>query len=189
LQYNYEKKDEGFPFKYTCMVEYKLTKNNSLTIKTSVKNNAETSMPVCDGWHPYFNLGASINTLMFELNSHKMLEFNEKLVPAGNILPYQKFQQPEIFGDAFLDNCFLLNENNKAACVLKNVQSGLQLTICADASYPYLQLYTPEHRKSVAIENLSAAPDAFNNKTGLTILKPKQSKTFQTTYKVSFNHK
>ncbi|MEP6467820.1 MAG: aldose 1-epimerase [Parafilimonas sp.] len=182
LQYDYKNKQEGFPFAYRCLVTYSLQKNNSLTLTTTVENYSDTEMPVCDGWHPYFTLHAKVNDLTLQLNSKKILEFNDKLVPTGKVIAYRKFQQPEIFGKTFFDNCFLLNENNKPACILKNTKSGLQLTIQPDNSYPYLQLYTPENRNCIAIENLSAAPNAFNNKMGLQILKPKEKTFFKTTY-------
>ena len=185
LQYEYQKEDKGFPFNYTCIVTYSLEKNNSLSIKTSVKNNSEVEMPVCDGWHPYFTLGEKVNELLLEMNADKTLVFNKQLVPTGEIIPYKKFQQPEIFDETVLDNCFLLNDNNKPACVLRNNKSGLELTIQPDISYPYLQIYTPPHRKSIAIENLSAAPDAFNNKIGLAILKPGETCSFKTVYSAS----
>jgi aldose 1-epimerase len=51
-----------------------------------------------------------------------------------------------------------------------------------DRSYPYLQLYTPPHRRSIAIENLSAAPDVFNNRIGLVTLEPDHTKTFSARY-------
>jgi aldose 1-epimerase len=54
-----------------------------------------------------------------------------------------------------------------------------------ESSYPYLQLYTPPHRESIAIENLSAAPDAFNNGMGLINLEPGASATFKTAYTIS----
>jgi aldose 1-epimerase len=185
LQYQYANTNEGFPFKYSCIVNYSLQKNNSLTLTTSIENYSDTEMPVCDGWHPYFTLRAKINELTLQLNAEKILEFNEALMPTGKILTYTRFQQPEILNSTILDNCFLLNENDKPACVLKNLTSGLQLTINPDKFYPYLQVYTPEHRYSIAIENLSAAPNAFNNKMGLTILKPAEKISFTTTYSVS----
>jgi aldose 1-epimerase len=46
-------------------------------------------------------------------------------------------------------------------------------------NYPYLQLYTPPSRDALSIENLSAAPDAFNNGLGLTILEPGQKVDFE----------
>jgi len=185
LQYHYKNNDEGFPFKYDCTVNYSLKKNGSITLTTSVENLSDSEMPVCDGWHPYFILHAKIDKLSLQLNANKILEFSGKLLPTGKIISYTKFQQPEIFGETILDNCFILNENDKPACVLQNVTSGLQLTITPENSYPYLQLYTPENRNSIAIENLSAAPDAFNNKIGLKILQPKEKISFKTTYSVS----
>jgi aldose 1-epimerase len=47
-----------------------------------------------------------------------------------------------------------------------------------------LQIYTPPHRKSIAIENLSSAPDAFNNKIGLIELGAEESHAFQTRYRI-----
>lgn len=176
---------ESYVFDFTCDVVYTLEENNRLTLQTTIKNISQQDLPLCDGWHPYFTLGENINGLSFMMNSNSMLEFNERLLPTGNILPYQQFQVPETIGDTFLDNCFQLNNTVQPACVLKNITTGLQLTIQPDASYPYLQVYTPPHRKSIAIENLSGAPDAYNNKIGLIILSPQQEKTFTTKYIVS----
>jgi aldose 1-epimerase len=69
-------------------------------------------------------------------------------------------------------------------CTLKDDQLGLALYIYPERSYPYLQIYTPPHRKSIAIENLSSAPDAFNNKMGLIELGPEDSQAFQTRYRI-----
>jgi len=180
LGYAYAKEGEGYPFNYTCVVTYRLEKNSLLSIETSVKNDSDTAIPICDGWHPYFTLGTKLDELLFEMNATQMVEFNDKLVPTGNIIPYNRFREPEIFGNTFLDNCFLVNDNDRPACILTNPKTGLQLIINPDKSYPYLQLYTPEGRNSIAIENLSAVPDAFNNKMGLTILNAGESVSFRT---------
>jgi aldose 1-epimerase len=58
------------------------------------------------------------------------------------------------------------------------------LEISPEGSYPFLQIYTPPHRQSIAIENLSAAPDAFNNKMGLIVLTAGEEKTFRTLYAI-----
>lgn len=60
----------------------------------------------------------------------------------------------------------------------------LQLEISCDKLYPILQVYTPDHRKSIAIENLSAAPDAFNNGIGLTALAAGKEITYSTCYSI-----
>ena len=56
------------------------------------------------------------------------------------------------------------------------------LTIAPDKHYPYLQIYTPPHRKSIAIENLTSAPDSFNNGIGLLVIEPNHTLEFSTTY-------
>ncbi len=185
LEYNYTKQNEGFPFLYSCVITYTLETNNRLSIKTTIINNSNTAMPLSDGWHPYFSLGAKVDELSFQMNSEKLVEFTGKLVPTGKIIAYDNFQQPEIIGDTFLDNCFLLNENNAAACILRDDKSGLELSIWPDAAYPYLQVYTPPHRNSIAIENLSSTPDAFNNKMGLIILNVGEKAHFKTTYQAA----
>ncbi len=44
-----------------------------------------------------------------------------------------------------------------------------------DKSMNFLQIYTPEKRRSIAIEPMSCLADAFNNKIGLITLKPGKS--------------
>jgi aldose 1-epimerase len=85
-----------------------------------------------------------------------------------------------------LDNCFALKpEIVSAACELYNHATGIRVAFFPDAAYPYLQIYTPPHRDSIAIENLSGAPNCFNNKMGLLLLQPGHSQIFTLRYKVS----
>lgn len=79
FQYVYDNDNQGYPFRYRCEVEYKLTANNSLTITTTITNIDEQLMPVADGWHPYFTLGDTIDECQLEFQSKEMLEFDEDL--------------------------------------------------------------------------------------------------------------
>ncbi|HWB27461.1 MAG TPA: aldose 1-epimerase [Chitinophagaceae bacterium] len=182
LEFDYEKDDEGYPFTFHSKITYTLSKNNRLSISSEITNTGKSDMPLTDGWHPYFTLGGSINDLELQINADKMLAFDERLVPTGKTLENRSFSQPAIVGDTFLDNCFVLKDENKPACILKNNATGLQLTITPEENYPYLQVYTPPHRRSIAIENISGAPDAFNNSIGLIIAKPGELYTFATVY-------
>jgi aldose 1-epimerase len=85
-----------------------------------------------------------------------------------------------------LDNCFLLDHNEKEvpACVVYNPENGLELKIYADENYPYLQIYTPDNRESIAIENLSGAPDCFNNRMGLLMVKGGEEVKFTVRYRL-----
>lgn len=184
LVYDYNNRNEGYPFPYRTEVVYTLSSGNKLHLKTTVINQGDSEIPISDGWHPYFQLGETINDLRVQFNSNTMLEFDSHLLPTGNTISNTKFETMQLFGDTFLDNCFVLKNNQSAACILKDEKSALQLSIIADSSYPYLQVYTPPHRKSIAVENLSSAPDSFNNHIGLVIAKPGEQYSFAASYTI-----
>jgi aldose 1-epimerase len=186
MLHEYRATDKGYPFKYDCRVTYELRKDNSLSIITELLNRDEGLIPVQDGWHPYFCFGGKINDLQLEFQSKELVEFDEGLVPTGVLSRYEEFGSLKKIGDRFFDNCFTVNFSEcQPLCVLRDVSKKLQLEIFPDASYPYLQIYTPPHRNSIAIENLSAAPDAFNNGMGLKTLLPGATAVFSTSYKIS----
>ena len=185
LLYHYQGNDAGYPFIYDCKVVYELKKNNSLSITTTVTNKDKGMIPVCDGWHPYFSFGGSIDDKQLEFQSKEILEFDNSLIPTGKLIPYQEFGSLKKIGTALLDNCFTVNfAECQPLLVFRDPIKKLQLEIYPDKSYPYLQLYTPPHRQNLAIENLSAAPDAFNNGFGLISLPAGEQVSFVTTYQI-----
>ena len=183
LEYRYDNPSQGYPFKFTCEVAYELSAGNTLSITTTIKNNDEKEIPVADGWHPYFTLGDSVNDYEFQLKSNEMLEFDSELIPTGKLIPYKDFETLKTFGPTWFDNCFTVNfDAEQPSCILRNAKRKIEVQIHPSVSYPYLQFYTPDHRKSIAIENLSAAPDAFNNRMGLQVLQPSASTSFNTKF-------
>jgi len=182
----YEGEDAGFPFQYECRVTYALQPNNTLSLQTVVANTGDAAFPITDGWHPYFSFGKTINEIELQFTSSHMVEFDAGLIPTGNKLPYTKFNQSALIGDTEYDNCFELDSAaTEKFCKLRDNAQGVELSIVPDESYPYLQIYIPPHRNNIAIENLSAAPDAFNNKIGLKVLEPGETINFTTSYRLS----
>jgi aldose 1-epimerase len=186
LGYSYNGTDKGYPFAYDCEVKYELKKDNVLTLTTTVFNKHNEAIPIQDGWHPYFTFGGTVNNLQLSFKSKEMVEFNDDLIPTGKLIVYNDFKNATLIGDTAFDNCFTLQSDIvSAACTLKDEAQKIQLEIYPDKSYPYLQLYTPPHRNSIAIENLSAVPDTFNNQTGLIVLAPESAAHFTTIYKIT----
>lgn len=188
LEYPYEGTDEGYPFPYNITLNWKLESclsgrqaGNKLTVATTVSHHNPQSIPFADGWHPYFTLGDSIDSCTLQFNSIEQLEYDTDLLPTGKKIADTRFINGCSLQDISLDNSFELAASGK--CVLSN--ELLRLTVEPDDSYPILQIYTPGHRKSIAIENLSGAPDNFNNGMGLILLAPGQPKTFTTSYTVT----
>ena len=183
--YSFRAEDLGFPFNYTCTIRYSLFPDKTLQLQTILKNDDTVTIPLGDGWHPYFKLNAPVDDCTLQFPATGMLEFNEHLIPTGQTLPFSGFNQSRLLGDTILDNCFLVDENaGQPICVFSNPAAGLSIEFTADENYPYLQIYTPPNRKSIAIENLSAAPDCFNNKMGLLLLEPGTSKSLTLHYQV-----
>lgn len=186
LEYWYKKEDPGYPYDYNCLVRYVLHGNNLLEVVTTVTNVDTVTLPIADGWHPYFQVGGNINDWLLQFHASAIVEFNEQLIPTGHLVQYDTFDNPRLVGDTFLDNCFILKPGIVSpACELFNPATGLRVSFSPDADYPYLQLYTPPDRRSIAVENLSGAPDCFNNKMGLILLPPGHSQIFTARYKVS----
>jgi aldose 1-epimerase len=183
LKYHYHGQDKGYPFHFSLQIKWHLHPNNRLTAETIITNYANEVIPIMDGWHPYFTLGASIDECYLSFHNQGKIEFNEALLPTGSIIEDKTFNHPTKLNTTELDHCFLL-EHNHPTCTLENEQ--MKLVVEAELNYPYLQLYTPPHRKSVAIENLSGVPNCFNNKMGLLLLKPHENLVFKTSYQVFF---
>ncbi len=187
LAYDYYKNDDGYPFFYRAEIKYELKENNCLRVSTTIVNNSDVSIPVADGWHPYFSFGKKLNDVSLFINADAMVEFDNRLLPTGKYLPYSEFGELTPIGKTAFDNCFVIKENEaQPACILRDEKARLQLAIVAEKNYPYLQLFIPESRECIAIENLSSLPDSFNNAIGLTILEPTQSKRFIASYQLQF---
>lgn len=186
LQYEYSSEDPGYPFSFACTVSFTLSPNNNLQLHTRIKNLDKQSIPVSDGWHPYFKLGGNISQWELSFPTSKRLAFNDRLVPTGDFEDDDRFLKTHSIGDAKIDNCYLIDfpSASEPACILRNPANGLGVSVYAISGYPYLQIFTAVNRESVAIENLSGAPDCFNNRMGLIILKPGEEQTFQTRYQI-----
>lgn len=182
LSTQYSQENSGFPFEYQLFVKYVLDKMG-LQIHTTVKNVGNCAMPIADGWHPYFSLGGRVDDWTLQINAQQMLEFDKNLLPTGNMLPEHRFQIAESLHNVVLDNSFILNNQSDVSCILQN--KDFILKIWAQQNYPYLQIYIPPERDCIAIENLSGAPDCFNNGLGLIILQANESKELITRYELT----
>lgn len=182
LTHQYDGDIQGYPFPYRISNAYRLDKNG-LHISTIIENIGNTAMPIADGWHPYFTLGNRVDDWTLFINSHRRLIFDGELLPTGRETEDTRFLTPTLLKGIELDNSFILNPtHNQPVCTLQ--YGTIALHISAEEHYPILQVYIPPKRDSIALENLSAAPDCFNNGIGLTVLPPNATHTFRTRYHI-----
>ncbi len=183
LEHVYKGTDSGYPYSYKMTINWKLETGNKLNVTTTVSHNNKQPIPLADGWHPYFTLGGSVDEWTLQFDSDCQLEYDADLLPTGKKFTDDRFKNGTSLRGIELDNSFELPADlAHPKCVLQNEK--FRLTIEPDKSYPILQVYIPPHRKSIAIENLSGAPDNFNNGMGLILLPPEVLKTFTTSYAI-----
>lgn len=179
LEFKYEGSDPGFPFPYIIQVQWSLFKQHRIHVKTTIQNRSNQRIPMMDGWHPYFTLGDSVNAYQLEFKALGKIEMDQEMIPTGQVSEMKDFEKGNTIGATHFDDCFLLDPKQSNVTIRHHEKS---IEVHAQHHYPYLQLYTPEDRKSIAIENLSGAPDCFNNKMGLQVMEPQGMIHFETTY-------
>lgn len=183
LAHTYRSEDSGYPFAYQIQVRYTLEANGKLHIRSQVRNLSDSVIPIADGWHPYFAVDGDMASWQLFIRSQQQLAFNNRMLPTGETIASNPFAQSAPIAQTELDNCFVLTPDfAQPAVILKGER--VQLSITPEASYPFVQAYTPPARDSIALENLSSAPDAFNNQIGLIQLAPQQTQEFVTVYQL-----
>lgn len=182
LTHPYNATDKGYPFSYTITVTWTLHDHHYLTVHTVVTNRHHGVIPFADGWHPYFVTDTGIDNSILQFNTGRKLVFDDELLPTGAEEKDDRFLTGALLDGIQLDNCFMLPADEKGYCILKGKK--VSISIEPGAAYPYLQVYIPSHRKSIAIENLTAAPDAFNNNIGLRHLQPGETVACTTGYRI-----
>ncbi|MDB5273773.1 MAG: aldose 1-epimerase [Chitinophagaceae bacterium] len=178
----YQNTHAGFPFHYRIEITY-IFQQQQFSCRTKVINESHHDIPIGDGWHPYFTTGKSINELKLKLPSSKRIDTDESLIPTGRYVQDATYDQPTLIADVQLDHCFEIDQREGIVeTILVNEQEQSTLVLwqrVGERGYCFVQLYTPPDRLSIAIEPMSCAPDAFNNKKGLIVLEPKESVTFE----------
>lgn len=183
LRYNFKREDPGYPYEYNCEVRYTLFPRGILQVETILLNLDNLSIPLADGWHPYFQLGGVIDNYEMQVSTDTMVELDNKLLPTGKLISDKTLAEGARIGKRQFDNCYMVQPvAQRPSAVLYNPGNRVFVSVFTNNRYPYIQLYTPAHRKSIAIENLSAAPDCFNNGMGLLLLDPSRSQTFTVWY-------
>ena len=167
LKYNHTSKVAGFPFTLDCFITYKFTES-SVAISLNVKNTDTASFPYGFGWHPYFVLDNFENSIL-SFDGEEQITCDSEMIPNGR----SKHGLPSAFalGEHQFDTGFV---QKTSASSLETGAYKVSLST-SDNLDAYLQVYTPAHGKSIAIEPMTCIADSFNNKTGLRVLAPKDT--------------
>ena len=154
---------KGFPFPYRLEIIYTFSPKK-IAINFQVFNNGVKSFPYGIGWHPYFKT-SNLKTSSLNFEGETQYFLDERMIPQFEI-PL-KFKNPLTIKDTFLDDCFI---TNKPQVYFKCDSYSIGIDSSPKNKKNYLQVYTPPTKDCVAIEPMTCAPNAFNNKNGLQVL-------------------
>ena len=170
----------GYPFTLELRVEYSLSADGLTAITTATNIGAETC-PYGAGWHPYLSVrGDTVDEALLRVPAQSVLEADQRGIPVGSG-PVEAteldFREPRPVGPTRLDHCFTdldRDEDGRARVTIG------ETTLWADESYPYLMIFTGDglpdvERRSLAVEPMTCAPNAFVSGQGLVLLEPGDS--------------
>lgn len=162
----------GYPFPLTMEVAYSMTYRGLFGVSAWIKNRHSAAIPVGFGWHPYFKLSKRIDDCALKLPACSRERLDACRLPVLQQEPYDAFEQLTPIGQTTLDDCFRAAERLTLYDIrLKGERHAVTLSL-SRTLFPFFQIFTPPHRKSIALEPMTCLPNAFENGEGLVSIPP-----------------
>jgi aldose 1-epimerase len=174
--YTHDGSHEGYPFRFSFNITF-ILRGSNLDINMALTNEDSKTIPVGLGWHPYFRLSEKSDDTFLQMPDCQLIEIDERMIPTGSKSDFMDFQTLTQIKDGFLDNGFYIkNQTQNAEVILfSNIGTLTCWQETGAGKWNFVQVFTPPHRMSIAIEPMTCNVDAFNNKDGLTILQPNET--------------
>jgi galactose mutarotase-like enzyme len=167
----------GYPFALELRAEYALSEEG-LAVRIDATNIGSEPAPFGAGWHPYLAVESDIvDGVDLCVPAATVLVANERGLPVGRAAVADEgldFRDARPIGRAKLDHCFTELERDGRGRAAARVGTT---TLWVDESFPYLMVFTGDglpdvDRRSVAVEPMTCAPNAFRSGEGLIRLEP-----------------
>jgi aldose 1-epimerase len=177
----------GYPFSLDLHVEYALS-GAGLRVTSTATNVGRRACPYASGAHPYFMVGTpTVDSIVLRAPGRSVMHFDERGLPLG-VEPVDgteyDFRTPRTIGATKLDNAYtgLARDAAGLARVELSRPDGPTVSVWLDETYPYLQLFTGDSqpsvaRRSIAVEPMTCAPNAFRTGEGVLVLESGASTT------------
>ncbi|WP_157981621.1 aldose 1-epimerase family protein [Protaetiibacter intestinalis] len=180
----------GWPFLLDTRVRYALA-DDGLTVTHGVRNLGTAPAPWAVGTHPYLRVGAApVEELTLEVRGGHHLELDERLVPVAvrEVEPGSglDLSTPRALGGLDLNVAYQDVATGPEGAAVLTSPDGTRAVLWQDAPFRWLQVFTPRDfphvaddasetpALAVALEPMTAAPDALNSGEGLAWLEPAQ---------------
>lgn len=171
----------GYPFTLEVRARYALGPDG-LSVELTAANRGRGAAPAGLSAHPYFTAGGgACDDWTLHLPCTEVLTVDERLIPTGRAPAAElglDFTAPRPIGGAAIDHAFTGAAAKEAPAAVLTGPDGRGVRVGWSAGCGWVQVYTlalpdgPDHRRAVAIEPMTCAPDAFNSGDGLAVLEP-----------------
>jgi aldose 1-epimerase len=176
----------GYPFALTIRAEYTLD-GLGLTVRLSATNVGGAACPFGAGAHPYLTAGAaSVDASTLRVPAQTRLRIDDHQIPIG-AAPVDNteldFRSERAVGQTVIDTAYtdLARDERGRALVELRSEKGTVVTLWMDRPYAYVMVFTGDtlprerRRRSLAVEPMTCAPNAFQSGDGLLTLLPGES--------------
>lgn len=172
----------GWPFPLHLEVEYRAVADG-LRATHLVRNVGSAAAPYATGAHPYVRIGEHpVDDLRVQLAADRYYRTDERLAPIGSApvagTPADLLEGP-LFRDLDLDTAYGDVRPVDGVSVRVIAPDGSRLELLQDEDWRYAQVFTtrifPQGgglRSALAIEPMTAPPDALNSGEGLIWIEP-----------------
>lgn len=181
---------DGYPFALALRIEYRLD-DDGLTVATTATNVGGTPCPYGAGAHPYLTAGTpTIDECTLRSPGATWMPTDEQAIPTASESvddTMYDFRSPRPIGDTQLDTGYgqlQRGDDGRARVTLSAPSGDARVTLWMDERYEYLMLFTGDslpdrarRRRSLGVEPMTCAPNAFQTGAGLQTLQPGDSFT------------
>ena len=156
--------DINWPWSFSAEADFTLN-DAHLTMRITLRNRSDSTMPAGFGWHPYFSRTLTSRDepvhLHFQLDG-AYPDANDTRIPSGPLqllTPHQDFGQARaLAADNVLDTCCYGFDGGSIAWP----ESGVRLRLHATESCKHLILYNPADTSYFAVEPVTNANNGVN---------------------------
>lgn len=175
----------GYPWTFEVRNAWSLGADG-ISVQTTVVNRSESDLPLAAGFHPYFRAGTVlIDDAVLTLPGATRLLTGAQQIPTGREpvagTPYD-FREPRPVGQLKIDHTYTdltRDQDGRSRVRLADPGDGTTVTFWADEAYPYFEIFTGDalpdptrRRRSLAVEPMTAPPNALVTGESLVVLEP-----------------
>lgn len=177
----------GYPWVLDLGVRYSLSASG-LLVEVSAQNLSDDPAPFAAGAHPYLLVAdVPVDEWELDLPAATALETDDRLIPTGRLDvtgTHFDFRGGRPIGAAPLDTAFTdLDRAADGSAEVTVRHGGRSVTVWMDASHRWVQVYAGSvhegpSRTALAVEPMTAPPNAFNSGEDLLVLASGERRRF-----------